>query len=89
MKLGRSDLAVLAALTIFISLPFAITANTPLLHDSYAHVAEAASETVHDVLLLFLHPVRDDLFFGRWDISHIGWTSNGLVTTPSVGIFGT
>lgn len=40
-----------------------ITLDAPLLHDSYAHVAEAATETFSQALAYFTHPSANDLFF--------------------------
>ena len=45
------------------TLPFLITLNAPLLHDSYAHVTAAASERFGDVLTFFRRPSGSDLFF--------------------------
>lgn len=62
-KVGRLDLIALTSLIVVTIPPFAITVNTPLLHDAYAHVFEAATETPHKLLLLFTQPSRNDLFF--------------------------
>jgi hypothetical protein len=50
-------------IVILATLPFFITLNAPLLHDSYAHVAEAAGSTFRDALRYFVIPSANDLFF--------------------------
>lgn len=49
------------ALTAFC--PFLITINAPLVHDSYAHVGRAATESWRQALAFFTHPSGGDLFF--------------------------
>ncbi len=63
IRIGRSDLTLLIGLVVLTILPFLITLNAPLLHDSYAQVAEASRETWRNVLLFFVHPSGKDLFF--------------------------
>jgi hypothetical protein len=53
----------LVGLVLSATLPFFITLNAPLLHDSYAHVTGAATERLRDVLTFFWHPSANDLFF--------------------------
>lgn len=53
----------LVGLMLSATLPFLITLNTPLLHDSYAHIANAANERLHDVLAFFWAPSANDWFF--------------------------
>lgn len=52
-----------AGVVILASLPFLITLNAPLLHDSYAHVAEAASSTFTEAVRFFTRPSPNDFFF--------------------------
>ncbi len=62
-KAGDSKVVPIILLAFITILPFLITINAPLLHDSYTHVAEAASESRNKVLAFFTHPSGSDLFF--------------------------
>lgn len=51
------------SIAVIATAPFLITLNAPFLHDSYAHLAEAANEKWPKILAFFLHPSANDLFF--------------------------
>lgn len=59
----KLDLAVASYIAIIAILPYLIRVNAPLLHDSYAHVAEAANESWPKVLAYFVHPTASDRSF--------------------------
>lgn len=58
-----ADSVLIVSLAAAAVLPFLLTIDAPLLHDSYTHVAEAASESWHHALAFLRHPSGSDLFF--------------------------
>ncbi len=63
IEAANSNLALAGCVAIVGILPYLITVNAPLLHDAYAHVAQAATESWPEVLAYFVHPSANDRFF--------------------------
>lgn len=64
-KVARTapHIVFIACTAIVAFVPFSITIGAPLVHDSYTHVGEAATETWRQVRAFFTHPSGGDLFY--------------------------
>ncbi len=65
LRAEKSHLIPLVCVVVVTTLPFLVTINAPLLHDSYTHVAEAASNmgARSRIVAMFMHPSGSDRFF--------------------------